>query len=170
MNLSVLRGGFSTKIHLVTDGNGLPMGALLTAGQRHEAPFFTEVMDAVRVPRTVGRPRKRPEAIAGDRAYDSKENRQWCWQKNIESVIPARNGMHTGPGRPPTCDEKKYEQRNVVERLVGRLKERRRVATLQGEEGKPLQGDAPMGLCRRISEAIILRQSLVLLPGFSLID
>jgi hypothetical protein len=42
---------------LVTDGNGLPMGALLTAGQRHEAPFFTEVMNAVRVPRTVGRPK-----------------------------------------------------------------------------------------------------------------
>ncbi|WP_183956866.1 transposase, partial [Salinibacter ruber] len=56
------RGGFSTKIHLVTDGNGLPMGALLTAGQRHESAFFTDVMDQVRVPRPTGRPRKRPEA------------------------------------------------------------------------------------------------------------
>jgi hypothetical protein len=37
--------------------------------------------------------------------------------------------MHTGPGRPPTCDEEKYEQRNVIERCVGRLKERRRIAT-----------------------------------------
>jgi transposase len=64
-----------------------------------------------------------------NRAYDSKENRKWCWQRNIESVIPARNGMHTGPGRPPTCDEQKDERRNVVERLVGRLKERRRIAT-----------------------------------------
>ncbi|WP_423824571.1 transposase [Salinibacter ruber] len=69
---------------------------------------------------------RRPE---GDRACDSKENRRWCWRRNIESVIPARNGMHTGPGRPPTCDEEKYEQRNVIERLVGRLKERRRIAT-----------------------------------------
>ena len=105
------------------------MAALLTAGQRHESPFFADMMDAVRVPRPVGRPKKRPEAVAGDRAYDSKENRKWCWQRNIESVIPARNRMHTGPGRPPTCDKQKYERRNVVERLVGRLKERRRIAT-----------------------------------------
>ncbi len=84
----------------VTDGNGLPMGALLTAGQRHESIFFTEVMDAVRVPRTVGRPKKRPKAVAGDRAYDSKENRRWCWKRDIESVIPARKGMRTGPQAP----------------------------------------------------------------------
>ncbi len=50
--------------------------------------------------------------------------------------------MHTGPGRPPTCHEEKYEQRNVIERLVGRLKERRRIATLQGEESQPLQSDS----------------------------
>ncbi|WP_423825151.1 transposase [Salinibacter ruber] len=123
------RGGFSTKTHLVTDGNGLPMTALLTAGQRHESAFFTEVMDAVRVQRPVGRPKKRPEAVAGDPAYDSKENRRWCGQPNIESVTPVRKRIHTGPGRPPTCDTQKYEQRKVVERLVGRLKARRRTAT-----------------------------------------
>ena len=87
------------------------MAAVLTAGHRHESAFFTDVMDHVRVPRPTGRPKKRPEAIAGDRAYDSKENRKWCWKRNIESVIPARNGMHTGPGRPPTCDKQKYERR-----------------------------------------------------------
>ncbi len=66
MNLSVLRGAFSTSGALpVTDGNGLPMGALLTAGQRHEAPFFADVMNQVRVPRATGRPRKRPEAARG---------------------------------------------------------------------------------------------------------
>lgn len=105
------------------------MSAILSAGQRHESAFFTDLMDAVRVPRPVGRPKKRPEAVAGDRAYDSKDNRRWCWQRNIESVIPARKGLRNGPGRPPTCDEEKYKRRNVVERCVGRLKERRRVAT-----------------------------------------
>ena len=39
--------------------------------------------------RPARRPIGRPEAAAGDRAYDSKENRRWCWQKNIESMIPA---------------------------------------------------------------------------------
>jgi transposase len=109
------------------------MTVLLTAGQRHESVFFTDVMDSVRVPRPTGRPEavarsglKRPE---GDRAYDSKENRRWCWQKNIESVIPAEKGCIPDLRRLPTCDQQKYERRNVVERLVGRLKERRRIAT-----------------------------------------
>jgi transposase len=122
------RGGFSTKIHLVTDGQGVPLGAVLSAGQRHESAFFEATMDTVRVPQPVGRPRKRPEAVAGDRAYDAFWIRRWCHQHNIESVILSRKGK-TGPGRPPTCDEQKYENRNVVERCVGRLKERRRIAT-----------------------------------------
>ncbi|WP_103020178.1 transposase [Salinibacter altiplanensis] len=79
----------------------------------------------------------------GDRAYDSKENRRWCWERNIESVIPARNGMHTGAGRPPTCDEQKYKRRNVVERLVGRLKERRRVATCYEKKASHTGATAP---------------------------
>ena len=37
--------------------------------------------------------------------------------------------LHTGAGRPPTCDDTKYTRRNVVERCVGRLKECRRIAT-----------------------------------------
>lgn len=86
-------------------------------------------MDAVSVPQPRGRPRKRPEAVAGDRAYDAGWIRQWCWQwcrdRGIESVIPSR--PRTGPGRPPTCDDRKYERRNTVERLVGRLKERHRL-------------------------------------------
>jgi len=90
-------------------------------------------MNEVSVPRPSGRPRKRPEAVAGDRAYDAAYDavydaawiRRWCRKRGIESVIPARR--RSGPGRPPTCDDRKYERRNTVERLVGRLKERRRL-------------------------------------------
>lgn len=105
------------------------MAAVLSAGQRHEAAFFEEAMDAVRVPRPVGRPRKRPEAVAGDRAYDASWIRRWCHRRGIESVVPERKSKSRRPGRPPTCNERKYRQRNTVERCVGRLKERRRLAT-----------------------------------------
>jgi hypothetical protein len=45
---------------------GAPLTAgQLTAGQHHESAFFTELMDQVRVPRPVGRPKKRPEAARG---------------------------------------------------------------------------------------------------------
>lgn len=113
----------------MTDGRGLPLGAIVSAGQRHEAAFFEPVMDAVRVPRPTGRPRKRPEALAGDKAYDADWIRCWCHTRDIESVIPARKDARSGSGRPPTCDREKYRQRNVVERCVGRLKECRRIAT-----------------------------------------
>lgn len=113
----------------MTDGRGLPLGATVTGGQRHESTFFADLMNEVRVPRPVGRPKTRPEAVAGDKSYDADWIRQWCLARNIESVIPARKSTREGPGRPPTCDEEKYKRRNVVECCVGRLKERRRVAT-----------------------------------------
>lgn len=119
------RGGFSTKIHLLTDRQGLPLATVLSAGQRHETVFFTNLMNKVSVPRPQGRPRKRPEAIAGDRAYDADWIRQWCLDRGIESVIPAQS--RKSPGRSPTCNEQKYRHRNTVERCVGRLKERRRL-------------------------------------------
>jgi transposase len=52
---------------------------------------------------------------------------QWCADKGIESAIPVRENMRDGPGRPPTCDDRKYRDRNTVERCVGHLKERRRL-------------------------------------------
>ena len=113
------------------------MESLFTAGQRHESAFFTDVVDQVRVPRPIGQPKKRLAAVAEDRAYrvcDSKENRKWCSLRNIESVIPAQNRIHTGPGRPPACYKQEYKQRNVVERPVGYLKERRRIGTLYGKK------------------------------------
>jgi transposase len=113
----------------VTDGQGLPLGAVISGGQRHESAFFTDVMNTVRVSQPTGRPKTRPEAVAGDKGYDAGWIRQWCLQRNIESVIPARKNTREGPGRPPTCDEQKYKGRNVVERCVGRLKECRRIAT-----------------------------------------
>lgn len=85
-------------------------------------------MDGVRVPRPVGRPRKRPEVVAGDKARDASWCWRWCCRRGIESVVPMRKGK-SGPGRPPTCEERKYRRRNVIERCVGRLKERRRIAT-----------------------------------------
>ena len=43
------RGGFGSKIHLVCDGQGLPMAVTVTAGQRHESTQFEAVMGRVRV-------------------------------------------------------------------------------------------------------------------------
>lgn len=59
------RGGFGTKVHLVTDGNGLPWAVHVTAGRAHESTVLERVMNTVRIPTRRGRPRCRPVRLAG---------------------------------------------------------------------------------------------------------
>lgn len=55
-------GGFSTKIHLVCDAKGRPLGASLSPGQAHDSQHLEACLDTVRVPRVGrGRPKKRPK-------------------------------------------------------------------------------------------------------------
>lgn len=64
------RGGLSSKIHLATDGRGLPMSVVLTGGQAGDNPQLLPVLEGIRVHRGgVGRPRTRPHAVVADKAY-----------------------------------------------------------------------------------------------------
>ena len=45
------RGGLTTKLHLAGDGQGRPLGMLVTAGQRHESTQLEPLLDTIRVPR-----------------------------------------------------------------------------------------------------------------------
>jgi transposase len=103
----------------VTDGGGVPLGALVTAGQSHESKSFEALMDTVRIGR-----RRRPDAVAGDKGYSYPRIRAWCRRRGIEAVIPTRSNQP-----PERLDRAKYRRRNAVERCVGWLKESRRVAT-----------------------------------------
>lgn len=103
----------------MTDGNGVPLGALVTAGQSHESKSFEALMDTVKIRR-----RRRPEAVAGDKGYSYPRIRAWLARRGIEAVIPPRSNQEQ-----VWYDRKKYRRRNVVERCVGWLKECRRIAT-----------------------------------------
>lgn len=115
------------------DGRGLPLAVEVSAGQRNECEFAAAVLDAVRVPARVGRPRRRPGALAGDKGYSFRALRAWLRRHRVRAVIPERADQiaHRShrPGRKPAFDRAAYRQRNVVERLVNWLKERRRLAT-----------------------------------------
>jgi transposase len=118
------QGGFGTKVHVVSDGQGRPLGVVLTPGQRHESVVFEEVMDTVAVPQP-GRPAKRrPRRVAGDKAYSAQRIRRWLRSHGIGAVIPTKEDQ-----RRRRFDKGRYKGRNVVERLIGWLKERRRLAT-----------------------------------------
>jgi len=59
----------STKIHQLVDGNGLPIVTLITPGQAGDSPMFLPLMARLRVGRETGRPRTRPDAVRGGKAY-----------------------------------------------------------------------------------------------------
>ncbi|CDR09966.1 transposase IS4 family protein [Streptomyces iranensis] len=71
---------------------------MLTAGQRGDSPQFKPVLEAIRVPRLGrGRPRRRPDRVTADKAYDSRGNRAYLRRRGIKVAIPVpadrdRNG------------------------------------------------------------------------------
>lgn len=87
-------------------------------------------MNAVRIKQPVGRPRRRPLRLAGDKAYDLPRVRRWLRRHRIQAVIPEKSKPHGRKrGRPPEFDREAYRRRNVVERCVNWLKENRRLGT-----------------------------------------
>lgn len=125
------RGGFGTKLHLLCDGNGVPLSALRLPGQAHESTQVETLVDTVAINRTAtGRTRTRPRRIAADRASHAHRIRVWLHQRGIKAIIPPRK--HTGkprPGRPITYDAIHYRARTVIERCAGWLKACRSLAT-----------------------------------------
>ena len=117
------RGGYSTKLQFLTDGQGIPISVIATPGQRNEGPEFENVMEASLI--KTFRKSQRPAALAADKAYRSKSIRKYISKLNIEDVIP----VQSNEARNPNFNETKYRCRNVIERFVGWLKEYRRVAT-----------------------------------------
>ena len=122
------RGGFGTKVHLVTDGHGLPLAVEVTAGQRQEGTQFERVMNKVRIPNRRGRPRCRPVKLAGDKGYSYGRIRAWLRRHGIRCVIPRRKNQRPDDKR-HRFDRESYRRRAVVEQCVGWLKECRAVAT-----------------------------------------
>lgn len=122
------RGGFGTKLHLVVDGGGVPLAAVLSPGEAHESRYVEPALGAVRLRRPGrkgGRPRTRPRRLAGDKGYSYPRVRRALRRRGIRAVIPTRKDQRPNP----RFDTPTYRRRNVVERLVGWLKESRRLAT-----------------------------------------
>uniref|UniRef100_UPI003BAC58E9 IS5 family transposase n=1 Tax=Streptomyces sp. NBC_01001 TaxID=2903713 RepID=UPI003BAC58E9 len=131
------RGGFTTKLHLSADGRCRPLSLIVTPGQRADCTQFKPVLEKIRVPKSgPGRPRKKPNSVAADKAYSNGPCREYLRRRGIRHTIPektdsqaARLRKGSSGGRPPGFDEERYKKRNTIERAINRLKQHRAVAT-----------------------------------------
>lgn len=124
------RGGFGTKIHLITDREGVPLAAAVSAGQAHESKHMGSTMALISVKRPSGQQRQRPEALSGDKGYSYPGVRQWLREHGIKAVIPLKENQRSKYYQTDQAfDREAYKGRNVIERCVGWLKECRRVLT-----------------------------------------
>jgi transposase len=89
------RGRPGSKRHLLVDGNGTPLVALLTGAQVHDSKVFEELVDGVEpVKGPRGRPRKRPNKLHADKGYDYERCRRFLHRRGIKARI-ARRGVES---------------------------------------------------------------------------
>jgi transposase len=117
------RGGYSTKLHVMTDANGILLAVTATGGQKHESTEFECLLGNCEL--SLHRHSKRPEALAGDKGYSSTAIREFIRKLSISDVIPSRSNESADVD----FDRETYRRRNIIERAIGWLKESRRIAT-----------------------------------------
>lgn len=117
------RGGYGTKLHVMVDANGNLLAATATGGQRHDSTEFESLLANCEL--SIRRRCKRPQALAGDKGYSSHSIRQSIRGLSITPVIPTK----ANETAQEDFDRETYRKRNIVERVIGWLKESRRIAT-----------------------------------------
>jgi len=79
--------------HLVCNGGGLPLTAVVTAANVNDTTMFQAVLADVPPVRTpAGRRRTRPAKVHADKGYDSRANRAYLRRRGI-TVRIARRGI-----------------------------------------------------------------------------
>ena len=89
------RGKKGSKHQAVVDGHGVPLAATVTAANVPDVVGLLGVVDAIPpVSGKVGRPRRRPAVLYGDRGYDSDSHREELRRRSIRPKIARRYTEH----------------------------------------------------------------------------
>lgn len=122
------RGGFSTKIHMICEANGCPIHFKLSPGQSHENTSLVDLLNGIDQEMTAsdGEVVAWPTAMAGDKGYRSHWIDDMFIEMGITPVIPSKSNEDRDT-RKVEFDQDRYRKRNIVERLIGWLKECRSV-------------------------------------------
>jgi len=119
-----------TKWMLAVDGNGLPLGFHLDSASRAEVRLAQQTLDTIKVARSLGRPKQRPEKLVADRGYDSSAFRSALRRRGIRMCIPPKRRPATWRakrGRPVVARKEDYRLRFTVERSFAWLGNFRRL-------------------------------------------
>jgi transposase len=109
------RGGLTTKIHALVDGNGNPIALKLTEGQAHDGRSAADMLNDLGP----------GQILLADRAYDSDALRRRLSEQGAwANVKPMPNRVNI-----PAFSPFLYRYRNLVERFFNKLKHFRAVAT-----------------------------------------
>lgn len=111
---------------MLCDANGMPLRFLLSPGQASDISNAQTLLDQIRIPGKLGRPRKRCRWLLADKGYDAEHLRQYCERYRMQPVIPLRTMKRKPkPGLPRLFDHPKYRH----ERMFSWLKKSRRIST-----------------------------------------
>ncbi|ALA24830.1 Transposase [Piscirickettsia salmonis] len=105
-------GGFSTKVHILTEGLGYPVDFVLTRGQAHDAPQAQGLLTSVAF-----------DQIIVDKAYDDIKIRELVVKKGAKCIIPSKSNRINKFDH----DQHVYKERHLIECCIGKLKQFRRV-------------------------------------------
>ena len=103
--------GKGTKWMMLTDGNGLPIGALLDSATPAEVKLAERLFPIVR---------GKPERLVADRGYDSNRLRAVLESRGTEPIIPAR-GRNFRATHQDGRKLRRYRNRWIVERTFSWL-------------------------------------------------
>jgi transposase len=98
---------------------------LLTPGQESDINLAEDLMETGLIRTRSGQRRLRPKRLVADKGYTSQEFRAYLHKKNVRYTIARRSNER----RRGSFEKLHYRKRNIVERLINRLKQFRRIAT-----------------------------------------
>src|SRR5262245_51989224 len=89
------RGNKGSNHHAVVDAHGVPLSVTVTAADTPDVTELLEVVDQIpEVRGHPGRPRRRPDELYGDRAYDSQPHWGALRDRGIRPKLARRNTEH----------------------------------------------------------------------------
>lgn len=109
-------GGFSTKIHALTDALGNPLVFILTGGQVSDISQAEALLDKQLTD-------KPADALLADRAYDANNLVDKLDKLNMKAVIPPKSNRLIQR----EYDFYQYKERHLIECFFGKIKNYRRI-------------------------------------------